>query len=88
MAWAQCPLWQFSVVACRGRLLSLGRWIFVVSSGKVAFMLSDTVGQCAAVCSHFYASSATGTKTTASVLKQRLPNWLSPPATGASNLRI
>ena len=36
----------------------------------------------------YYASSATGTETIASVLRQRLPTWLSPPSTGASNLRI
>ena len=35
-----------------------------------------------------YASSDTGTETIASVLRQRLPTWLSPPSTGASNLRI
>ena len=35
-----------------------------------------------------YASSDTGTETIASVLRQRLPSWLSPPSTGASNLRI
>ena len=35
-----------------------------------------------------YASSATGTETIASVLRQRLPTWLSPPSTEASNLRI
>ena len=34
------------------------------------------------------ASPATGTGTIASVLRQRLPTWLSPPSTGASNLRI
>ena len=34
------------------------------------------------------ASSAAGTGTIASVLRQRLPTWLSPPSTGASNLRI
>ena len=34
------------------------------------------------------ASSATGTETIASVLRQRWPTWLSPPSTGASNLRI
>ena len=28
--------------------------------------------------------SATGTETIASVLRQRLPTWLSPPSTGAS----
>ena len=36
----------------------------------------------------FYASSAAGTETIASVLRQRLPTWLSLPSTGASNLRI
>ena len=35
-----------------------------------------------------YASSATGIETIASVLRQRLPTWLSPPSTGASNFRI
>ena len=34
------------------------------------------------------ASSATGTGTIASVLRQRLPTWPSPPSTGASNLKI
>ena len=33
------------------------------------------------------ASSAAGTGTIASVLRQRLPTWLSPPSTGASNFR-
>ena len=36
----------------------------------------------------YNASSATGTETIASVLRQRLPTWLLPPSTGASNLRI
>ena len=36
----------------------------------------------------FYASSATGIETIASVLRQRLPTWPSPPSTRASNLRI
>ena len=36
----------------------------------------------------FYASSAAGIETIASVLRQRLPTWLSLPSTGASNLRI
>ena len=44
-----------------------------------------SVLQC--VLSH-HASSATGTETIASVLRQRLPTWLSPPSIGASNLRI
>ena len=44
-----------------------------------------SVLQCVLSC---YASSAPGTKTIASVLRQRLPTWLWPPSTGASNLRI
>ena len=48
-----------------------------------------SVLQC--ILSH-YASSATGTETIASVLRQRLPTWLysdmSPPSIGASSLRI
>ena len=44
-----------------------------------------SVLQC--ILSH-YASSATGTETIAFVTRQRLPTWLSPPSTEASNLRI
>ena len=51
-------------------------------------MLSDAVGQCAVYVLKDHASSATGTGTIASVLRQRLLTWLSPPSTGASNLRI
>ena len=36
----------------------------------------------------FFASFAAGIETIASVLRQRLPTWLSLPSTGASNLRI
>ena len=36
----------------------------------------------------YNASSATGTETFTSVFRQRLPTWLSPPSTGASNSRI
>ena len=35
-----------------------------------------------------YASSAVGTKTISSVLRQRLPTWLWPPTRAASDLRI
>ena len=45
----------------------------------------DSVLQC--LLSH-NASSAAGTGTIASVLRQRLPTWLSSPSTGASNFRI
>ena len=50
-------------------------------------MLSDAVGQYAVCVLKDHASSATGTGTIASVLRQRLLTWLSPPSTGASNLR-
>ena len=78
MAWAQCPLWHFSVVACRGRL---------DIPGVVRYAHSCCQIQLGSVLQHvlnYYASSATGTETTASVLKQRLLTWLSPPFTGAS----
>ena len=42
-------------------------------------MLSDAVGQCAVCVLNYHASSATGTGTIKSVLRERLLTWLSPP---------
>ena len=53
-----------------------------------AFMLSDALGQFAAVCSQVLCLLCRRYRDHNTVLRQRLPTWLSLPFTGASNLRI